>query len=168
VRDALRELVGEHLVTGGDGRNWRVASFSPERLNEIYIVREALESDSVRLCAQKAAAEEIERLRRLADRLDGPDRDVSRREDADLEKGFHVAIAETAGFEALAKEIEGWITVLLMAIRETGFCAEVGTHRQVVDAIATGDPDRAERTMRDHIRGSRQNLMERMTRRMAR
>ena len=157
VRDALKQLAYERLVTGGDGRNWAVASFAPQNMQGLYIVREALESDSARLCAQNATRGDVERLFRIVERFELAVADSTPAEEVELERGFHLAVAEIGGCAELQEEIERWLTALIVSIRMTlgrpG--PRVHPHRGIVEAIASGDPDLAEKAMREHVQSSR-------------
>ena len=152
VRDALRQLASEHLVTGGDGRNWAVARFTPEDVLGAVVVREALESDSIRRCTERATAVDIERLRSMAARLDDPEDAWESARDVELEERFHLEIARIAGCRVLYEEIRRWITVIVTAAILSGGPHRGHPHGEIVERIAAGDADKAERAMREHVR----------------
>lgn len=151
IRDALRVLVYERLVVGGDGRNWSVALFSRERIQGAGILREILEGGSARLCAQEATAEDVARLRRMASRCDDEIPEASDVETVELEKSFHTAVAEVTGCQELIEEIVRWNSVFVPGLA-AHICGERSLHSEIVDAIATGDGDLAEKVMREHVR----------------
>ena len=155
VRDALRLLASDRLVVGGDGRPWAVSSFSYRELEGAYVMREALETHSARLCALRATAQDVERLRGIARRLDVhiPKSDIP--EDLDLEKSFHVGIAEITGCTELTEEIERWLLVIAIAVALRGIpMEEAHLHTEILEAIGKGDPELAAKAMSDHIRAS--------------
>ena len=152
VRDALRQLASEHLVTGGDGRNWAVARFTREDVLGAVVVREALESDSIRRCVVRVTPEDIERLRGMAARLDGPEEAWDSAQDVALEERFHLEIARIAGCRSLYEEIRRWITVIVTGTILSGGPHRGHPHGEIVERIAAGDADKAERAMREHVR----------------
>ena len=154
VRDALIQLRNERLVAGGHGTDWVVARMTREIIDGGLVVRAALEAESARRAAESATPEDIRKLRDLAEEID-------RRADAglafaalstELDGRFHLAIAQLSGSEQLCEEIERWKVVMdwvRLYVRRTGWVAE--RHTKLVDAIASGDADFAERQMRHHV-----------------
>ena len=68
LREALRRLESIRLLIKIPHAGMRVITLTPEMIEEIYIVREALEGMSARLAAEKMTDEEIEALQLLLDR----------------------------------------------------------------------------------------------------
>jgi len=155
IRDALIELRSQGLVQGGHGPEWSVADITPERVDDLSIVREALEVESARRCALAIKPVGVQKLRMMA-------LDVDRRIELKLENDpftieldgrFHYAIAEIAGSRTLCEEIERWRVVMTWAcMYMKNFTQRAQSHVKVVDAIATGDPRIAEEEMREHVR----------------
>jgi len=69
VREALRKLQAEDLITVQPGNALTVKSISEEQLFEIYYTREALEGMAARLAAEKAGQIELARLRVIHDEM---------------------------------------------------------------------------------------------------
>lgn len=154
VRDALIQLRNEQLVQGGHGQEWTVTRVTREMIDEGMIVREALEAQSARYCAMSATPEDIQRLMALAEQVDarfeaglGADELT-----IELDERFHVAVAEVAGRARLCEEIERWKVVMTWAqLFVKDKIGKSESHVEVVRAIATGDPDVADRQMRKHV-----------------
>jgi len=168
IRDALRELSNERLVVWQAGRGWAVRSFSPAELVGAYTVREALEVHSAKLCAERASPEEVDELRRIAERLDasvlrrkaeGPRMSPKHVEHIEMERRFHLAIAEMSGCRELRDEIERSITVLVLALTSLGTVPTQALHGGLVEAIATGDGDLAGKAMSEHINAAVQGVL---------
>jgi GntR family transcriptional regulator, transcriptional repressor for pyruvate dehydrogenase complex len=108
----------------------------------------------VGLAAQRATADDVERLRAvLAEADERPDDgDVVARVDARL----HRLVSEIAG-NRLAAAFTAWVVeVLQPPLRELVAPAVVESvlveqHRDIVRAIERGDPAAAERAMREHL-----------------
>ena len=67
VREALRKLQAEDLITVQPGNALTVKSISEEQLIEIYYTREALEGMAARLAAENAGQIELAKLRAIQD-----------------------------------------------------------------------------------------------------
>lgn len=151
LRDALGELAAENLVTRVPGKGWSVAELSHEEFAEASIVRLAMEIESVRRCALKVMPDDIRSLREMAHEVD----EVATEHGGDairgLEREFHLRIAEIGGCGLLRDQLEQWLIV--MVVGEVGVppAEQEHLHSELVDAIATGDPDAAEREMRRHV-----------------
>ncbi len=68
LREALRRLESIRLLIKIPHAGMRVITLTPEMIEEIYIVREALEGMSARLAAERITDEEIEALNALLDK----------------------------------------------------------------------------------------------------
>jgi DNA-binding GntR family transcriptional regulator len=69
VREALRKLQAEDLITVSTGNALTVKSISEEQLLEIYYTREALEGMAARLAAHNAGPIELAKLRAIHDEM---------------------------------------------------------------------------------------------------
>ena len=69
VREALRKLQAEDLITVQPGNALTVKSISEEQLFEIYYTREALEGMAARLAAENAGQIELAKLRAIHDEM---------------------------------------------------------------------------------------------------
>src|SRR6516162_706664 len=72
VREALRKLQAEDLITLQPGNALMVKSISEEQLFEIYYTREALEGMAARLAAENAGQIELARLRVIQNEMKAP------------------------------------------------------------------------------------------------
>ena len=167
VRDALRQLAGEALVVPGNSGKWEVVSFSPSYCRGISTVREALEKHSARLCAERATPQDIERLRVLAERCVSTVWRPRVMEDVEVERDFHVGVAEATQCSQLRDEIERCVTPMMIAYlrfriprRPLVKPQARQSHDLIVDAIKNGDPDRAEQLMAAHVHRSMEELIQ--------
>ena len=72
VREALRKLQAEDLITLQPGNALMVKSISEEQLFEIYYTREALEGMAARLAAENAGQIELAKLRAIHEQMKAP------------------------------------------------------------------------------------------------
>ena len=170
ITEALQRLEHEGLVERRPRAGTRVRTPTPDEIAGFYVLREALESQAARLCAVEATAAERVELREMAADLDRAFSPSSkdRQTPARLFRVFrshaqlHTRIAECARcpvlFEAIEKNRVLVFNFLLnMAAHVTTLPGNF--HHDIIEAIASGDPERAEAAMRYHIRfGLERNL----------
>jgi len=90
VREALRELAAEGLVTAIPNKGTVVASVSAEEARQIYQVREALEALAGRLFVQNASPSHLKALRRALEKVERA-----------AEKGQPILAAKDAFYDVL-------------------------------------------------------------------
>lgn len=164
VREALLGLEREGLVQfDGRGRT-RVVELTPLVFEELAAVRMALEGLAARRAAVQggpALTAELEENLKLQGQA-GTYRDLTR-----LDVEFHERIVRAAGNDRLAA---AWNTVrsllefwLACAFRDAELTVEplalaVRSHRKLLEAVASGSPDRAEKALVAHIKRWRSYL----------
>lgn len=159
IREALQRLARDGLVQLDARNGARIAELSMPAIQELYDLREILEGSTARLAAQSASANDLQRLNailaREAEKLDDP---VAL---AKLNKLYHRTLCEAANNRYLMSAVGTFSTTLLL-LGPTTLAAHQrageshAEHRAVVQAIAAGDPDKAEQLMRGHIRRARE------------
>ena len=162
LREALRRLESIRLLIKIPHAGMRVITLTPEMIEEIYIVREALEGMSARLAAEKMTDEEIEALHLLLDRhannIDKSDGKLYLQREGDLD--FHFRIAQASNNQWLIDLLSSELYQLLRMCRHrTSQAPErpikaLSEHKQIVEAIASRDAELAEILMRRHISGA--------------
>jgi DNA-binding GntR family transcriptional regulator len=154
VREALRELESLRFVESEPFRGARVRAVSPEEMIEIYPVRAALEElagrgAAIRLGGDVTALEaELQAMRAAA-----RDGDIHRQVEHDVR--FHRLIVESAGNATL---VEVWTslriearTIITLLKTQLEPAELVEMHVPIVEALRTGDPDRAGVVLREHL-----------------
>jgi DNA-binding GntR family transcriptional regulator len=154
VREALTFLVAEGLVVRLSTGRAVVAPVSVEEIQHVYNVRSRLEGliardASLRLTPTDRA--ELERKVILTERLSDDYLEVVR-----IGAEFHRQLEEISGNVICANLIEtlrGHVDrYRAFTTREPGRSNQAASeHRDVFEAVVSGDPDRAEATMRLHI-----------------
>jgi DNA-binding GntR family transcriptional regulator len=154
VREALQALAGEGFIELEPRRGARVAVVSQTRAGELFEVREVLEGLVASLAATRRTDADVAAMRAVVkDGCDAAERGNLIALPA-LNTRFHTLLATTARNAMLAETIEHlrhlieWIYSQRIAQRAPRSWQE---HSQIVDAIASGDPDTAERVARSHI-----------------
>lgn len=166
VIEAMVRLENAGLVEAEASQMARVRQVSIETIQNTYVLREALETQAIRLACERALDAEIDDLYRLAEEVDeriaardrGQPPEVTRADDPEgllLHWRFHRRIAELSRVPALVTELEriellrrlqaNWIYIQQML-------TPLRYHCQLVDAIRARDVQAADTAMRAHVR----------------
>jgi DNA-binding GntR family transcriptional regulator len=163
IREALRRLESLGLATS-DGRGLRVAGLAPEELRSALLMRASLEALHAELAATRVADGEVAPadLRRLsalasaAERAtDASDHDAAVQDN----RAFHQAIDVLAGSPVSAAATDRlWDRVLVATRRSLGVPGRGDIvnreHRELVAAIAAGEPELAADLADRHVRAT--------------
>ncbi len=148
MREALTRLAEERLITREPRRGARVAQLSAQDLEEISSLRIVLEQFMAIRVQERWSEESAARLgaiiQAMADAAPGDIDEVLRQD-----RLFHETLADLAEhrfLDELSGQLRGRITGFLHAANAALDPAEqeehVRSHQQIVDAIASGDPER--------------------------
>lgn len=157
VLEALRLLEKDGLVECRPKWPARVKIQDAKFIRGEYVLREALESQAARLCAENAAEEQLAQLAEVAPKVD----DALIRHETDPETGwqthleFHMLVARASGCAALARQLE--MINLRLIIRRNWKRAwlvnpEPDWHLKLAKAIASRDILAADEAARIHVR----------------
>jgi DNA-binding GntR family transcriptional regulator len=152
VREALRHLQQEGLVTAGARGMLRVNSLSPTEIRELFQVRGALEGLAVTLLItspKRNAA--VARLRTALADLDDSKADFGAHMDADL--GFHLLLCELSENSVLIdawRHLEGRVRITILSNGDDHLMSG-GNHAPIVDAVEAGDAAQAVKVLQDHM-----------------
>lgn len=152
VREALRMLAQEGLLAERASRGSVVAGLSEKDVDDLFDVRLSLEVLACRLAAQRARPEDIERLEALLDRATDALARGSINEAHRENSEFHDEVTRIAdnGFLRTALEpLQGRMHWLFRHV--TDLPELVQEHRDLLAAIASGDPERAAEQSAHHI-----------------
>lgn len=166
LREAIRRLEGRKLIQRTPNIGPRVASLSDQDLINILVAREALEGMACRLAAELMNDAERDELRLLL-RAHGKQESVRKgtgyyQEAKDVD--FHFRIVKASRNERLIEMICGDLYDLLRVYRYK-YSRMAGRaklayqeHAEILDALLSRDPDRAEAAMRHHLRNARAHV----------
>jgi DNA-binding GntR family transcriptional regulator len=155
VREALRDLELFGFVVSSPFRGTQVRKISTEELLEIYPIRAALEGVAARAAAGRIDQATLDHLEELI----GVMREAAARDDhraeADADHNFHHAIVKASGnrmVEHVWQTMRLSITTCLThSITHRSLHEIAERHVAVLEALRSGDPDRAEAAVRRHI-----------------
>ena len=157
VIEALHRLENEGLVDSEPHFGSRVIPLTRETIRDRFILRVAVECQAVRTLAARHDEQKIGHLILLSDDLDAIPRDDEHEEQLrEKHYAFHLALAEYTDAPSLVQTLHrlNLFDLLHGSIKQystTHNDVPKDHHRKIVDVIASGDPDRAEKAMREHI-----------------
>lgn len=154
VRDALKRLLGDGLVSIDDRGRYYVSTFSAEDVEEVYGLRALLEPYAARLGTQRISRQALEELGGMVDELSAAARDNEADQYVELNRAFHMSLYEASNQGRLMRIIESlWSgTPPTTPITLQGQMGESAKeHKAILSAVKRGDGERVEERMRAHI-----------------
>ena len=156
IREALKLLEVEQLVTVSPRRGMFVTDVSVTDLLQVYEIRMDLEALAVGLAATRITPDELARFRRLVRELDTAEKDGDQLSLLQLDRNFHALLANASHNRILQAETERLYSLSLRIwylcvnqLRSTDLAEDV--FREVLAACETQDRLRAEKAIRRHI-----------------
>lgn len=163
VRDAFRQLVQEGLVTVFPHRGAVVTPVSLEMIQDVFDVRSRLEGLAARLAATRITPAELERAEVLIAAMEESARSREPGPQVEQDLDFHRVILQASGRPVLieAMEVTSGRAGLLISVtrRQAPLDVVPGVHRPILEALRSGDPDRAEAAAREHVEYGRGVLL---------
>lgn len=162
VREALRQLESEGLVTLVPHSGARVAVMDFDRFSEVYKLREAVEPMAIAESAARLSDEQLDRLRELMMIVERTSDDPLRWLDAD--RRFHLESYAAASMPRVLAMIEGFWNQTQQYRRAYFYTVrpniEIVTyeHRLILEALERRSPEDAANLQRLHIRRTRITL----------
>lgn len=159
VREAIRHLAVRGLLREEPRRGTFVARMTRSGAREVYDCRRALEGLAARRVALSSAREShVWQLRRCIEQMGAYGEAGDRVRLAEADQRFHLALCEMSGNEWLLR-LYGQLsdqTRLMQVIDQLAHDGQEAKvmlirHEPIAAAIETGDPDRAERAVLQHI-----------------
>jgi DNA-binding GntR family transcriptional regulator len=159
LREAMRQLQQEGLISAGARGRLSVRHLDTKEIRDIFDVRAALESLAAReLASRPDRSADVAALRHAVDEMGKwAASNLEDRIEADLR--FHRTMCQLSGNETLLHQwssLEGSIRMSIMfagvdrAIKNM----DAKRHHDIVDAIESGDTDRAAAAVIEHMAGA--------------
>ena len=163
VREALRRLQNDGLLTTEPYRGMTVARLDQQAIMELYLMREVLEGTAAGLAARHAAEVEIEILGEIIaeERRAGDNPDLR----ATLNRRFHDTIYHAAHNRYLLRSLSALRDALAIlgstTYTVTGRPANaLAEHEELLDAIRRRDMTHAEKIAKEHIRAAQRARLQ--------
>ena len=156
IREAIRKLELEGLVTIIPRRGAEVAEITEKSLNDVLEVRRALDALGAELACERITGEEIRELKKACEDFEkaaaGNDADAIAKADV----AFHDIIIRAAGNQRLeqlvnnlAEQMYRYRFVYIKEEEQRGVL--LAEHREICDSIAARDVVRARNAAKQHI-----------------
>jgi len=163
LRQALRQLESEGLVVSVHNRGTFVREYGTEDIAEIYELRGVLEPHAARRAAERCTPSERDELRASSDRYRTPGLDTPAFNRENLV--FHRLVLRISGSERLAAMARTVIELPLIYKMHVLDAEDVRReaqryHELLTDAIGEHRPDDAAQLMADHVRQSRELILQ--------
>ena len=156
MREAIKVLAAEGLITMKMRRGAYVTEVSKSDLNQIFIVLALLEGQACRETAQKATERQLETLDSIHLKLEraAADRDVELF--FDINQTFHDKILEICGNPWMTGVVADLRKVLKLQRRDSltkrgRLESSLQEHRKLLSALLAKDPTLAEQCMKEHL-----------------
>jgi DNA-binding GntR family transcriptional regulator len=168
VRETLRRLEGDGLVLYMPNRGIRVAQLDDPEVEEIYLMRMALESLATRCAARRLTTEDLLALGRIQERMDRAIAQGRLKALRNLNHDFHMVIYSRAGYQRLFRFIQAlwglfpWDTLQVIPGRAETSMKE---HHAILRQLRDGNGAKAAALMRIHISRSFAALQSYLSRR---
>ncbi|WP_280438295.1 GntR family transcriptional regulator [Nocardia carnea] len=158
VREGLRQLVADGLVTHEHNVGFAVARLTREEFDQVYLMRRLLETEVLRSLPTPTAGD-LSRISALADEIERAATEHDLQRIRMLNTEFHLAIFELSEQNLVVGEIRRiWTWALpyhsVYLHSEAGRERIVAEHREMVAALARGDRERLVELMDAHRAGS--------------
>ena len=169
IREALRQLEQHDLVRWAPRRGATVARLTVAGLRDIYEVREALESLSAGLAAERGSPADLAKMRDLAAEVEQAQDEGDYLRAIMLDDEFHRLMASTTRNRMLETQsgrvLDRVIMARMMVREEPGRTQEiVHEHQGIIDALDQRDAKKSAEMAALHVRSARVRLMEMLQR----
>lgn len=155
IRQALTRLAKDGIVQLYPNRGAFVASPTIKEARDILAVRRLIEPEVARIAATSFRPAELRRLRAHLDREAHARHRNDNRSVVKLSGEFHMLLAELAGNGAISKIMNELcpVTSLVIALYDAHVpdCCPEDDHGTILEAIQSGDADRAFLAMMEHL-----------------
>ena len=155
LREALRRLASEGLVTLQPNHGATVSGVDFNDMNAAWVARLAIEPFAARLAAERREPAELQRMQTAIDEQRSA---LNPADGLDANREFHLALVAASGNNHLAHFAELlWVTRISFAIyaaqasEPEGVEAWAHEHEQILAALTAGDADLAEQITRTHL-----------------
>jgi DNA-binding GntR family transcriptional regulator len=168
VREALRLLEKEGLVVRTPRKGSCVVALTTDDIEELYSFRSLLEGFAIRRAMQHIGVADLERFHTLVERIKSALKMDDPSQANDLTLQFHREILILSRHHRL---LEAWTTIghqirvcsALAAHMHLPLAPSVLTHEDIFEALRAGNPDVAERIIRDHIAATGRAMVARFS-----
>ena len=165
VREAIIRLEREGLVRTVYNRGAFVTVFSPEEIEDLFEVREALEAKALALAIRRANRDEVDSIERALRRRELRIKSLAIKQSFDdPELDFHLAIIRLSKNERLisiwqAMQSQLSLVRVTSTMRKRRYLKALDEHKKILAFMRGGDTTKAVRLLIRHLACDRNNLL---------
>jgi DNA-binding GntR family transcriptional regulator len=165
IREVLMALERDGLAERVPNRGARVISFTPDDVEEIYEIRQALECLSIRAAARNLKLSDLRAFEQRLVIINREQDPAWKEKQAELDLELHHWINSHAENRRLTAYLEN-ISLLIHSLRLLGYAKEDSArqagqeHLAIVRALLRRDAELAGRLLADHIENSKRHALE--------
>ncbi len=156
IREALKRLSVEGLVTVDPVRGMIVRRVDPHEVEDFYITREVLDGLAARLAAERVSGDQLIRLRTMVEAMESAQQRGDRVGMVQANMRFHDAVFRACANRwllSLGRSMIDFVRLMSAAaytdpVRDQEVVEE---HRRIQDALEAKDPVAAEKASREHM-----------------
>lgn len=164
VREAIQYLVSEKVLENYRNKGYFVRKHDEKDIFEIYSLRATIEGLAIRLATQRNDEEELQKLIDLFEEMKAKRDDPTVASISHYSTKIHEAILNMSKHDMLidVNESISFQVKIANSVLERKYTKEleVSHHEELIDVLKEGDPDKAEKVMREHIYRSYMNFIE--------
>jgi DNA-binding GntR family transcriptional regulator len=156
VREALRDLEAEGLVTIFPHRGAIVTRLSADELQDIYDIRVVLEEMATRLAVPLMTEATLTELTSLVDQMEDHQGHVAT--EVRLNHQFHTTLYAASGRSHLCElnrmlrcRTQHYLHLYTVEVESDNFLQTQGEHRAILEACKRGDAEQAAIIMHNHV-----------------
>ena len=160
VREALQQLERDGFVENVRGKGCFVSRISFQDVKELFETREILECEVIRRAALKGDPEKIGGVRKKFESLEGNGEKALKNQFKAGDR-IHAYLFESFGnsrlneiYQRLLEHVERMRIYFFTQTHDERSEESYKEHLEILDALASRDPERAERAMRAHLRNA--------------
>jgi DNA-binding GntR family transcriptional regulator len=160
IREAFKILENEGLIEYKPNRGCFAKGFTRRDIEDIYAVRKALEILSVEWAVDRITPEQIRQLEDQCDLMEFYTRRGEGKKVLSVNTDFHDIIYNATGSRFMAQVLRSYKEYIEQTRKAIFYEPDylkgiLVEHKAILDAIKSGDVDRAKKAMADHLDGSK-------------
>lgn len=164
IREAIKQLELEGLVTPLPNRRVIVQGITEKDIDDIFIIRKRLEGLAARWAVVNITDEEFQELKKTLELMEFYTEKGDMEQVQNLDVKFHSIIFQASKSKPLRYVLANFHQFLRKARAESLMVPgrlpiALQEHRAILEAITSNDPSKAEETMKRHVLGARDNLV---------
>jgi len=163
IREAIRQLELEGLVSSIPNKGVIVEGVTPQDVEDIYQIRKKIEGLAARWAAEKITDEQLRELKEILDLMEFYTEKGNVEKLSELDTRFHDIIFKASNSRPLEFVLSNFHHFIqrarLVSVKASGRAIHtLEEHRRIYEAMAAHDPDAAEDAVVDHVGNARMNL----------